>query len=119
VIGYHVAYYFQAGYLGDTGVALVYASNAKAVKKNTKAMRAFQKATLEINRLLNQPENDASFRKTYQSVAGVTPAAAAKLRLPTMIERNLTPADLSYIPGKLFDLGFIRERIKTAPIIFK
>ena len=119
VIGYHVAYYFQAGYLGDTGVALVYASNAKAVKKNTKAIRAFQKATLEINRLLNKPENDASYRSAYQSVAGVTPAAAAKLRLPTMIERNLTPADVSYIPGKLFELGFIRERIKTAPIIFK
>jgi len=119
VAGYHVAYYFKAGYLGDTGVALVYASNAKAVKKNTKAMRAFQKATLEINRLLNQPENEASFRKAYQTVSGITAAAAAKLRLPTMIERNLTPADLSYVPGKLFEYGFIRERIKTAPIIFK
>lgn len=119
VVGYHVSYYFQAGYLGDTGVALVYASNAKAVKKNIKAMRAFQKATLEINRLLNQPENEASFRKTYQVVSGVTAGAAAKLRLPTMIERNLTPADVSYIPGKLFDLGFIREKLKTTPVIFK
>lgn len=119
VAGYHFAYYAQAGYLGDTGVALVYASNAKAVKKNTKAMRAFQRATLEINRLLNQPEHDASFRQTYQSVAGVTPAAAAKIRLPKMIERNLTIYDVSYIPTKLFNLGFTRVKIKTSPVIFK
>jgi len=119
VVGYHFAYYAQAGYLGDTGVALVYASNAKAVKKNTKAMRAFQRATLEINRLLNQPEHDASFRQTYQSVAGVTPAAAAKIRLPKMIERNLTIYDVSYIPTKLFNLGFTRVKIKTSPVIFK
>ena len=119
VIGNQPAYYVQAGYLGDTGVAVVYASNAKTVKKNTKAMRAFQKATLEINRLLNRPEYETSFRRTYQSVTGVTPAAAAELKLPTMIERNLTPTDISYIPAKLFDIGFIREKIKTAPIIFK
>jgi phosphoribosyl-dephospho-CoA transferase len=100
-------------------VAVAYLSNTDAVKKNTKAMRAFQKATLEINRLLNKSENDAALRKTYMTVTGVTAAAAAKVKLPTMIERNLIAADISYIPSKLFDIGFIREKIKVAPIIFK
>ena len=119
VIGNQPAYYVQAGYLGDAGVAVVYASNAKTVKKNINAMRAFQRATLEINRLLNKPENEASFKRTYQSVTGLSSAAITKLSVPTMIERNLTPADISYIPAKLFDIGFIRQKIKTAPIIFK
>lgn len=119
VIGYPNAYYAQSGYLGDSGVAVAYLSNVQTVKKNEKAMRAFQKATLVINKLLNQPENDASFRKTYMDVTGVTAAAAAKVKLPTMIERNLTPADISYIPARLFEIGFIRERIKSAPVIFK
>ena len=119
VIGYPNAYFAQSGYLGDSGVAVAYLSNVKTVKKNDKAMRAFQKATLEINRLLNKPENEEAFRKAYMSVTGVTAAAAAKVKLPTMIERNLTPADISYISTKLFDIGFIREKIKTAPIIFK
>ena len=119
VIGYPNAYFAQSGYLADSGVAVAYLSNTDAVKKNTKAMRAFQKATLEINRLLNKSENDAALRKTYMTVTGVTAAAAAKVKLPTMIERNLTAADISYIPTKLFDIGFIREKIKVAPIIFK
>ena len=119
VIGYPNAYYAQSGYLGDSGVAVAYLSNVQTVKKNEKAMRAFQKATLVINKLLNQPENEASFRKTYITVTGVTAAAAAKVKLPTMIERNLTPADISYIPARLFEIGFIRERIKAAPVIFK
>jgi hypothetical protein len=105
--------------LGDSGVAVAYLSNVKTVKKNVRAMRAFQQATLEINRLLNKPENEAEFRKAYMSVTGVTAAAASKVKLPTMIERNLTPADISYISTKLFEIGFIREKIKTAPIIFK
>lgn len=119
VIGYPNAYYAQSGYLGDSGVAVAYLSNVQTVKKNLKAMRAFQKATLVINKLLNQPENDASFRKTYMDVTGVNAAAAAKVKLPTMIERNLVPADISYIPARLFEIGFIRERIKSAPVIFK
>lgn len=119
VIGYPNAYFAQSGYLGDSGVAVAYLSNTDAVKKNTKAMRAFQKATLEINRLLNKSENEAAFRKTYMTVTGVTAAAAAKVKLPRMIERNLTPADISYIPARLFEIGFIREKIKVTPIIFK
>jgi NitT/TauT family transport system substrate-binding protein len=119
VIGYPNAYYAQSGYLGDTGVAVVYVSNTKTVKKNLKAMKAFQKATLAINHLLNQPENDASFRETYMTVAGVSAAAAAKIRLPSMMERNLTIKDISYIPAKLFSIGFIREKLKISPVIFK
>ena len=119
VIGYPNSYYAQSGYLGDSGVAVAYLSNVQTVKKNEKAMRAFQKATLVINKLLNQSENEASFRKTYMAVTGVTAAAAAKVKLPTMIERNLTPADISYISTRLFEIGFIRERIKAAPVIFK
>ena len=119
VIGYPNAYFAQSGYLGDSGVAVAYLSNTDAVKKNTKAMRAFQKATLEINRLLNKSENEAALRKTYMTVTGVTAAAAAKVKLPRMIERNLTPADISYIPARLFEIGFIREKIKVTPIIFK
>jgi len=119
VIGYPNAYYAQSGYLRDAGVAVAYLSNTKIVKKNTKAMKAFQKATLAINKLLNQPENEQSFRQTYMTVTGISAAAAAKVKLPVMIERNLTPADISYIPRKLFDIGFIREKIKVSPIIFK
>jgi NitT/TauT family transport system substrate-binding protein len=118
VIGYPNAYYAQSGYLGDPGVAVVYLSNLQTVKKNTKAMRAFQNATLVINHLLNQPENEESFRKTYIKVTGVSAEAAAKIKLPTMIERNLSPADISYISTNLFKIGFIRERIKATPLIF-
>lgn len=119
VIGYPNAYYAQSGYLGDPGVAVVYLSNLKTVKKNIKSMKAFQNATLLINQLLNKPENEDSFRKTYIKVTGVSAEAAAKIKLPTMIERNLTPADISYIPNNLFKIGFIRERIKATPLIFK
>lgn len=119
VVSYPNAYYAQSGYLGDAGVAVAYLSNTKTVKKNLKAMRAFQKATLAINALLNKPQNEASLRQTYVSVSGITAAAAAKVKLPTMIDRNLTSADISYIPRKLFAIGFIREKIKVSPIIFK
>ncbi len=112
VIGYPSAYYFEAG------VAVAYMSSQDIVSKKPAAMRAFQRAVLEINRLLNKAQNDASYRKTIAKVTGVTEESAAKLRLPTMSEKNVTFAEIAYIPNKLKSLGFIRSRVNLAPILF-
>ena len=93
VIGYPSAYYFEAG------VAVAYMSSQDIVSKKPAAMRAFQRAVLEINRLLNKAQNDASYRKTIAKVTGVTEESAAKLRLPTMSEKNVTFAEI------LMDIG--------------
>lgn len=112
VIGYPSAYYFEAG------VAVAYMSSQDIVSKKPAAMRAFQRAVLEINRLLNKAQNDASYRKTIAKVTGITEESAAKLRLPTMSEKNATFAEIAYIPNKLKSLGFIRSRVNLAPILF-
>ena len=112
VIGYPSAYYFEAG------VAVAYMSSQDIVSKKPAAMRAFQRAVLEINRLLNKAQNDASYRKTIAKVTGITEESAAKLRLPTMSEKNVTFAEIAYIPNKLKSLGFIRSRVNLAPILF-
>lgn len=112
VIGYPSAYYFEAG------VAVAYMSSQDIVSKKPAAMRAFQRAVLEINRLLNKAQNDASYRKIIAKVTGVTEESAAKLRLPTMSEKNVTFAEIAYIPNKLKSLGFIRSRVNLAPILF-
>ncbi|CAB4739053.1 MAG: transporter substrate-binding domain-containing protein [Actinobacteria bacterium] len=113
IIGYPTAYYAEAG------VAVAYISSQDAVSKKIQAMKAFQKATLEINHLLNLPQNDASFRKTIAKVTGVSLEAASKTRLPIMMEKNVSFSGIAYIPNKLKSLGFIRSRVNLAPILFK
>ncbi len=118
VIGYPNAYFAEPGLNNDASVAVVYASIKSVTSKKRQAIKAFQRATLEINALLNKSSNDASYRLAIQSVTGATAAAVAKQKLPYLIERNLVPADLSYIPAKLFQIGFIREKIRTYPSLF-
>ena len=113
VIGYPYAYY------AEPGVAIAYISSEGTVSKKTAAMRAFQKATLEINRLLNQPSNEASFRKTIAKVTGVSDEAAAKGRLPVMMEQNITFSQIAYIPRELKLLGFTKARVNLAPVLFR
>jgi ABC-type nitrate/sulfonate/bicarbonate transport system substrate-binding protein len=119
IIGYPNAYYAKPGANADTGVAVVYMSNAKTLKKKLLAMKAFQKATLEINQNLNKAANEASFRSVIAKVTGVTPAAAAKVRIPRFIERNLVNADVAYIPDSLWKIDFVREKLKVAPTILR
>ena len=113
VIGYPQAY-FQ-----DPGPAFVFMSSAEIVSSKAKTMRAFQQANLEINRLLNKPENEASLRQTIAEVTRVSPEIASKVRLPTMSEKDLTIPQLSYLPNKLKKVGFMKGRFEIGPIIFR
>ena len=112
VIGYPTAYYTEPG------AAVVYASSKEIANQKRAAMKAFQNAVLQINGLLNKPENEASYRKKIAEVTGVKPEAAAKDRLPTMVEKNVTFTEIAYIPNKLKSLGFITARVNLAPVIF-
>jgi hypothetical protein len=89
------------------------------VSKKSAALRAFQKATLEINRLLNIASNEASFRRTIAKVTGVSEEAAAKGRLPVMMETNITFSQIAYIPHQLKLLGFTKSRVNLAPVLFR
>ena len=113
IIGYPTAYY------AEPGVTVAYVSSQDIVDKNLVAMRAFAKATLEINHLLNQPESDSSYRKVIAKLTGVNDEAAAKVRLPIMVEKSVTFSDIAYIPNKLKLLGFTRSRVNLAPILFR
>ncbi len=119
VIGYPNAYFAEPGSKNDASVAVVYASLSSITTAKRKAFKAFQSATLEINKLLNNPANEVSYRKTIQDFTGVTAAAAAKVRLPYMIERNIVADDVSYIPKKLFKIGFTKKKITAIPAIFR
>jgi ABC-type nitrate/sulfonate/bicarbonate transport system substrate-binding protein len=113
VIGYPYAFYAKPG------AAIVFISSKGITFKKPQAMRAFKKATAEINRLLNQPENQASFRKSIAKFTGVSEEAANKGRLPTMIEGEVRFSDYSYLPKELKSLGFTKNRIDLAPILFR
>ena len=113
VIGYPYAYYAQPG------AAIIFISSKAITAKKTQAMRAYKKATQEINKLLNQAENQPSFRKSIAKFTGVSEEAAAKGRLPTMIEGEVRFSDYSYLPKALKSLGFTKNRIDLAPILFR
>ena len=59
------------------------------------------------------------YRKIISKITGVTEASVAKLRLPTMSQKNVTFAAIAYIPHKLKSLGFIHSRVNLAPILFR
>ena len=113
IIGYPTAFYFEPG------VAVAYVSTEEITNKKQIAMRAFTKAILEINHLLNQPQSDASYRKTIAQVTGLSDKEAAKVSLPIMMEKNVNFTDVTYIPNKLKSLGFIKTRVNIAPILFR
>lgn len=119
VIGYPNAYFAEPGSMNDASVAVIYASIKSITSKKRQAIKAFQRATLEINALLNKPENESSYRVTIQNVTGATTAAVAKQKIPYLIERRMSPEDVSYIPAKLFEIGFIKEKIRTHPSVFR
>ena len=113
VIGYPQAY-FQ-----EPGPAVVFMSSAEIVNSKARTMRVFQKANLEINRLLNKPENEASLRQIIAEVTKVSPEIANKVRLSTMSETSITISQLAYLPSKLKRVGFMKGRFDLGPIIFK
>jgi len=114
IIGYPQAYFQE-----PDSAAVVFATSSEILSKKTNSMRVFQKATLEINRLLNKSENEASYRKTIADITKVSPEVAAKTRLPLMIEKNITISQLAFIPSKLKKVGFMKGRIELGPIIFR
>lgn len=110
---------YPQAYFAKPGVAVAYLSSAKTINQKTSAMRAFQKAILEINHLLNQPTNDSSYRKTIASVTGSSDATVAKLHLPTMSEKNVSFSEIAYIPNRLKSLKFITTRVNLSTALFK
>ena len=113
IIGYPQAF-FQ-----EPGPAIVFMSSGEIVKGKAKAMRAFQKANLEINRLLNKKENEKSLRAVIAEVTKVSQDVANRAKLSTMSETVLTVSQLSYLPNKLKRVGFMKGRFEIGPIIFR
>ena len=113
IIGYPQAYF------AEPGPAVVFLSSSETAQKKAREMRIFQKATLEINRLLNKKENDASFKKVVAEVTKVSAETAAKTRSPLFMENNVTIPELAYIPNKLKKVGFLKGRFELAPILFR
>jgi NitT/TauT family transport system substrate-binding protein len=113
IIGYPVAYVQEAG------PAFVYMSSSEIVKNKSREMRAFKKANLEVNRLLNKPENEASWRKIISEVTRVSEDVANRTHLEKMSEKDLTIAQLAYLPSKLKKVGFIKGRFELSPILFQ
>ena len=113
IIGYPQAYFAEAG------PAVVFIGTSDGAKNKVKEFRSFQKATLEINKLLNRKENEASFRKVISEVTKVTLETAEKARLPIMLERNVTIPEISFIPSKMKRVGFLKGRIELAQLLFR
>ena len=113
VIGYPNAYF------SDPGVAVAYATTASVAKKKLKALRAFQKATLLINHLLNQPENLKSYQSSAQISSGITQSAASVLKLPLMSEKNIAAKDFTYVVNELNLAGFVTRDVDLQSMILK
>jgi NitT/TauT family transport system substrate-binding protein len=113
VIGYPMAYFV------DPGPVVVFISSAEIANNKAKAMRAFQRATLEINKLLNKKENDLSFKRVIADVTKVSLETVEKARLPIMIEKNVTIPEIAYIPSKLKRVGFLKGRFELGKLLFR
>ena len=113
IIGYPQAFF------AEVGPAVVFIGSSDGAKNKVKEFRSFQKATLEINKLLNRKENEASFRKVISEVTKVTVETAEKTRLPIMLERNVTIPEISFIPSKMKRVGFLKGRIELAQLLFR
>jgi NitT/TauT family transport system substrate-binding protein len=113
VIGYPNAYFSNAG------VAVAYGTIAPIAKKKAAALKAFQKATLMVNHLLNQPENLKSYQNSAQISSGITEAAAKVLKVPLMSEKNIGVKDFTYIVDELNLAGFITRDVDLQSMILK
>ena len=110
---------YPQSYFAGVGPAVVFISSSDGVKSKAKELRIFQKATLEINRLLNKEEHELSFRKVISEVTKVSSEVAGKVRLPIMLEKNVTIPELSYIPSNLKRVGFIKGRFELGQLLFR
>ncbi len=110
---------YPQAYFAEPGPAVVFLSSVETTRSKARELRIFQKATLEINRLLNKKENEDSFRKVIAEVTKVSPEIAAKTRLPIMMENYTTIPELAYIPSKLKKVGFLKGRFELGPILFR
>ncbi len=112
IIGYPQTFFTEPG------SAVVFLSSAEISKEKAREMRLFRKATLEINALLNKPENEASFRKVVVDVTKVSAEVAAKTRMPLMMEKSVTIPEIAFIPNKLKKVGFLKGRFDLGPLLF-
>lgn len=106
-------------YMQEIGTAFVFITSEETSKEKTLALRAFQKANLEINRLLNKPENEASYRKTLSEVSKVSQEVANKVRITVFSENNVTISQLAYLPSRLKKVGFYKGRFELGPVLFR
>lgn len=106
-------------YIQEVGTAYVFITSDSISKDKTAEIRAFQKANLEINRLLNKSENEASYRQTISEITKVNQAVADKIRIPVFSEENMTIAQLAYIPSKMKKVGFFKGRFDLGPVLFR
>ena len=113
IIGYPQAFF------AEPGSAVVFSSSAETSRNKAREMRLFRLATLEINKLLNRPENETSFRKVIVDVTKVSPEVASKARLPLMMEKNITISEIAFIPSKLKKVGFLKGRFDLGPLLFR
>ena len=111
VIGYPVAWY------QEPGATVVYASLADIVAKKRDAFIAFKKAILEMNKLMNLPENSSSIKDVIAEVTGVSEKTLEKSALPTMGEKAVTFQDIGYLPNRLKSIGFLKARVNVAPML--
>ena len=103
----------------EIGTAYVFITSAETAQDKAPALRAYQKANLEINKLLNRPENEASYRKTISEVSKVSLEVANSSRIPVFSETNLTISQLAYLPSRLKKVGFFKGRFELGPVIFR
>lgn len=106
-------------YMQEIGTAYVFITSAETAQDKAPALRAYQKANLEINKLLNRPENEASYRKTISEVSKVSLEVANSSRIPVFSETNLTISQLAYLPSRLKKVGFFKGRFELGPVIFR
>jgi NitT/TauT family transport system substrate-binding protein len=109
---------YPQSFFAEPGSAVVFLSSTETSNKKAREMRIFRKATLEINSLLNKPENEASFRKVVVDVTKVSVEVASKNRIPLMMEKSVTISEIAYIPSKLKKVGFLKGRFDLGPLLF-
>lgn len=111
IIGYPQAYFAQPG------VAVAYVSSGKVVKAKRKALMAFKSAIFEINKLINDPVNQPSYRALSAKISGISPLAASKIRIPDFITQDVNESELNSTQKKLIKVGFMKKMIDSKKIL--